>query len=164
MKEWEKVLEKDFDLICEGHLNNTGIVVDPDSGGSHLHCEDKWWVEQQSTEKKPVKIGGSPEQQKIIDYAWNTYKDKTFIYLLEAENGLWTPDRIHNPANNTTGTDHGLCGMNDTWFSDIIWEDGDRFFWDYKWQVRECYRLYTGGTKFYGLNNIGKSKLNFEWK
>lgn len=38
-----------LDLVCESHLNYSGIVVEDEVGNSHFHCEDRWWQEQVST-------------------------------------------------------------------------------------------------------------------
>lgn len=110
--------------------------------------------------KKPYKKGGSPEQQEKVHYAWEISKDPDFVYLLEAENGLWTHTRRHDPENNVVGVDWGLCGTNDYWHPQRV--NDPRFMTDWKWQVRECLTMYNGGTTFYG--NIPKAKHNFEWK
>jgi len=172
----KKTLERDYGVVCEIHKNNTNWVVPENAGNNHLHCrpveelpdplDDPEWVKVHHEINPPVrprKKNVGYDQQEKIDYAWEYSKDPDFIYLLEAENGLWTADRRHNPINNTSGVDYGLCGLNTTWFSDIIFAENDRFFWDWKWQIRECYKLYTGGTRFYGRDRKNEVKDNFEW-
>lgn len=94
--------------------------------------------------------GHSQEQQEVINLAWEVSKgDMRFIYLLTAENGEFTYRRIHNPINNSVGVDHGLCGVNDYYHSAIV--ENQRFFTDIRWQMQQCYDLYTGGTRFWGI-------------
>lgn len=114
--------------------------------------------------KRPYKKNASAEQQEKVDYAWGISKDPYFIYLLEAENGLWTHDRRHNPINNTVGVDWGLCGTNDYFHPTRT--NNPLFFSDWKWQTRECLTMFKGGTKFYGANpdNRAKASLNFIWE
>lgn len=117
-----------------------------------------------TAEKRPRKIGSSPEQQEKVQYAWEISKDPYFIYLLEAENGLWTHDRKHNPALNTAGVDWGLCGTNDYWHPQRV--NDPRFLSDWKWQMRECLTMYKGGTTFYGASPAARARAskNFIWE
>lgn len=119
---------------------------------------------QATAEKRPRKIGSSPEQQEKVDYAWEISKDPYFIYLLEAENGLWTHTRRHNPANNSAGVDWGLCGTNDYWHPQRV--NDPRFLGDWKWQMRECLTMFKGGTTFYGAKpaNRARASKNFVWE
>jgi hypothetical protein len=80
--------------------------------------------------------------------------DLTFLAMLDAENGQFTPDRVHND-----GHGHGFCGFDDRWWKFII--NDPRFVSDPYWQISECYSKYKGGTKFYGLGNVHKTKQNF---
>jgi hypothetical protein len=101
----------------------------------------------------PPKLTMGPhtqEQQDVIDYAWQISKgDKRFIILLTTENGEFTYQRIHPKVKGAVGRDTGLCGVNTYWHPDIV--NDSRFYTDWKWQLRECYRLYTSGTTFYGI-------------
>lgn len=101
----------------------------------------------------PTKTGASPAQNEKIAYAWSLSHDLRFIYTLNGENGLWTHNRRHNPANNARGVDWGLCGVNDYWHPKVV--SDPRFLTDWKWQMNECYRLWKGGTKFYGFSAVG---------
>lgn len=107
---------------------------------------------------------GSPEQQQYIDYAWNTYHDKNFIYLLKAENGLITPDRMHPQGYYCKGRlahDWGFGGVSDCHHSDIT--SNPLFFSDPYWQIDQVYRLYKGGTKFASRKNWPEMAQYFDW-
>jgi len=78
--------------------------------------------------------------------------DLEFLALLDAENGLWTPDRV-----GVTG-DIGFCQISPYYHPQIT---NDTRFYDPYWQIEKCYELYKGGTTFYGKKNIYKTKLNF---
>ncbi len=119
---------------------------------------------EKDKEKYPVMIGGSNEQNEKIRYAWEISKDKTFIYLLKAENGLISHDRRHSIAYWRKGKkyyDFGFCGVSNYYHPKIV--NDKRFFTDWKWQLNKCYELYKGGTTFYGRNNIWKVKKYFKW-
>lgn len=104
----------------------------------------------------------SEEQIQIINYAYEiSNQNKTFVYLLKAENGNISPQTVHDNGANAVGTDHGLCGISDYYHPEIV--NDPRFLSDWQWQVRECYRLFTGGTKFYGLSRIDKVKHFFKF-
>ena len=100
-------------------------------------------------------VGHSQEQQDVIDYAWQVSNgDMRFLYLLTAENGEYTYKRQHHAGANTVGIDFGLCGVNNYWHNDIV--SDPRFFTDREWQTRECYKLYTAGTTFWGIKRFDK--------
>jgi len=101
----------------------------------------------------PVKLGGTPEQNEKIKYAWEiSGYDLDFIYTLNGENAKWTHDRVHDNSANTVGTDLGF-GVNSYFHPEII---GDkRFFSDWKWQLDRVYQLYSGGVAFYGYSQKG---------
>jgi len=105
---------------------------------------------------------GSKEQQEIVCYAWDvSAHDKTFIYLLKAENGeidSTTKHRLPYRRNGKQYNDYGLCGVSEYYYPEIT---NDPRFKDWRWQVEQCYRLYKGGTKFYGRNNIPLVKKFF---
>lgn len=130
--------------------------------------------------KKPIHKGDK-KQQEYIDYAWEISHEPNFIYLLKAENGLITPDRKHAlsyklcdnsqgitvPPSNCyakkkgyywkTHWDWGFCGASDGYQKNTV-EDA-RFFTNWKWQLDQCYRLYKGGTTFYGIKRFRKDKI-----
>ena len=85
--------------------------------------------------------------------------DLNFLALLDAENGLWTMDRQSNARGTNGAYDYGFCQVNKGWHAEVV--NDERFFTDPKWQLEQCYRLYKGGTRFYGASKIWKTKQNF---
>jgi len=110
------------------------------------------------------------------DYAWNTYKDKEFMYMLATENGLFNHDKRSNvykdillfnndgtPLLNADGTQAfkrvyedswGFCQIHRYYHSDKV--NDPRFLTDPQWQMDTCYELFTGGTVFYGYKRYMK--------
>jgi hypothetical protein len=80
--------------------------------------------------------------------------DLDFLCTLDGENGLWTPDRLHDD-----GHGYGFCGHDDRWFPHII--NDSRFFSDPYWQLQECYQRYIDGTPLYGKSKCPKTKEYF---
>jgi len=115
-------------------------------------------------------------------YAWEVSGgDKDFVLTLNAENGAWTEDRVHDGKN-------FLCWDHASWDKRTApdqrtnaWkcrEKQEGWFWkahkdhgicgindgykkkikespnfsDWKWQVQKCLELYRGGTRFYGYD------------
>jgi len=98
---------------------------------------------EEVTKKTCIKKNVGDDQQKYVKIASDiSGGDIRFLGLLNAENGLWSPTRVHND-----GHGQGFCGIDDRWHSDII---NDKRFSDPKWQIEQCYKLWKGGTKFYG--------------
>ena len=99
--------------------------------------------------------GHTQEQQDVIDHAWEVSNgDMRFLYLLTGENGEYTYKRRHDPSLNTMGVDMGTCGINSYFHPTIV--NDPRFFTDMRWQIGECYRLYTEGTTFYAINRYDR--------
>lgn len=101
-------------------------------------------------------------QKKNVDETQNVFvryaseisgNDLDFLSTLEAENGLWTPDRI-----GVTG-DIGFCQISPYYHPHIT---SDPNFKDPQWQLRKCWELYTGGTRFYGYDKREALKSRFE--
>lgn len=111
-------------------------------------------------ELHPIHDGG-PEQQKVVDYAWAISHDKNFIYLLKAENGTFDPKRKSTWVGSNGYRDYGLCQINKGFHPEIVGDS--RFFTDWKWQADQCYRLYKGGTVFYGAKNEAAQVKHFKW-
>ena len=83
------------------------------------------------------------------NYAWNTFRDKEFMYMLASENGLYNHDR----KSLVKGEDSwGFCQIHRYYHPKIV--NDPRFFTDPAWQLGECYRLFKGGTTFYGYNRF----------
>jgi len=129
-----------------------------------LHCESVPWQKEQGL-LEPYLLQGSDKQNERVSYAWQISKDPNFIGTLDCENGKWNEDRWHDPSANTVGTDYGW-GVNDFYHPHIVWADGDRFFWDYKFNLDKTYELYASGTRFYcnTPSKIAKSLEKFGWR
>lgn len=112
-----------------------------------------------------VKTTAGEDQNQYIRIASkisNNHLD--FILTLNAENGLWTPDRISKPNRNGT-RDYGFCQLNSTYHWNFIQSDG---FKDPHTQLQYCWDLYKGyekrgivGKRFYGYNIRLKRKHEF---
>jgi len=97
----------------------------------------------------------SDTQVAYIDYAWKISCDPNFLYLLKAENGQFTPDRVHPRQPGSIGTDMGFCGINSYYHPEIV---KDPNFKDWKWQMDKCYSMYEGNVTFYGLIRLQTDK------
>jgi len=133
---------------CHAHieLRIDGVAVAYPTWANTVHNPKELCV------KKDV---GEEQQQYVRMAAEISNNDITFLALLNSENGLWTPDRTHND-----GIGFGFCGISRPWHNAII--DDERFLTDPHWQLEQCWRLYKGGTKFYG--NIDSQLDKFECK
>ena len=96
---------------------------------------------------------GEDQQQYVRMAAEISNNDLDFLATVNQENGLWTPDRVH-----MDGVGHGFCGISYPWHKEVI--EDTRFHNDPYWQLEQCWRLYSGGTRFYGFdvrhNSINK--------
>ena len=89
--------------------------------------------------------------------------DKNFVYLLEAENGMWDfkrrseyyKDGIREPS-------YGFCQIHAYYHPEIV--NDERFFTDQEWQLKKCYELYKDGVEFYGRSKIWKARQNIYFK
>ena len=115
----------------------------------------------------PTKIGASNEQNEMIAYAWEISKDKNFIYTIESESG-WVLDKVSGYNSNGT-RDWGLGQISAYWHPEIV--NDPRFQNnDWRWELSTVYKLYKGGTKFWGAERLKKDKnfynavaKNFIW-
>lgn len=158
-----------FETSSFNHQNNDSTTSNRPPSRVHNGINNTGTTEISSKglkkELRPIHHG-SPEQQKYIDYAWNTYHDKNLIYLMKAENGLITPDRKHTlsygcPKKRGVFNDWGFGGISDCWHPKIT--SDPRFFNDPYWQIDQVYRLYKGGTKFHSRPNWPKMAKYFDW-
>lgn len=108
-----------------------------------------------------VKKGASEGQQAVVDYAFQISQgDRSFIGLLEAENGLWDFKRQSEVRyNGKREQSYGLCQIHKSYHKKIV--NDKRFFTDWKWQLEQCWELYKQGTPFGGRKNIKKALKNF---
>lgn len=107
----------------------------------------------------------SAAQNEVIQYAWEISHDKDFLYTLKAENGLLTHDRRHDISHwcNRTSRwedDFGF-GVSACYHPNLV--GNPLFFTDWRWQLREVYKLYKGGTRFYGYDVRWKVKHHFKF-
>lgn len=102
----------------------------------------------------PIKKGASKRTQERVDYAWSISHDKDFIYTIEAENSKWDT--------NTVGItkDRGICQVSPYYHPEIV---NNPKFSDWKWQIDQCWKLYSGGTRFYGSDVRWKVVGRFSW-
>jgi len=85
--------------------------------------------------------------------------DLDFLALAESENGRWDPKRKSNVVGVNGYSDFGLLQINRGWYLNIVTDK--RFFTDIRWQIEQSYKLYKGGTKFWGAVNIPKNRAKF---
>ena len=110
-------------------------------------------IEEGETPPPILAQGHSQEQQETINLAWEVSNgDMRFLYLLTAENGEYSHDRVHPKQAGTIGTDHGYCGINDYYHRRLVLDP--RFLNDKRWQMQQCFRLYKEGTTFWGLRRF----------
>ena len=120
-----------------------------------------------------------PTYKTVEDYLLKISNDPKFVCTAKAENGLLTYKRKHNKSyllcwnwqaweekdppnqlyamskceNDTEGwfwrkhNDFGF-GVSDGYYKKIV--DDPRFFTDWRWNVDQTYKLYKGGTRFFG--------------
>ena len=111
-----------------------------------------------------IKKGVGVEVQIKIDYAYLiSGGDKDFVYTLTIENDNWTITRRHGLkywCSRTKGWsyDWGM-GISDCWHPEIT--NDERFFTDYRWHIEQAWKLYSGGSRFYGYDVRWKAKEKF---
>ena len=97
-----------------------------------------------------------------MQIAWEISHDKDFMYMLKAENGLLNHDRQSEVYNNgVREPSFGFCQIHRGYHPEIV--NDPKFFTDPKWQLEQCYRLWTGGTAFYGWHRF-KADWTFQQK
>lgn len=84
--------------------------------------------------------------------------DIDFLALLESENGLWSVDRKSNLVGANGYRDRGFCQINPGWHPEIF---NDKRFFEPRWQIEQCYKLYKGGTRFWAAKNIPLNRDKF---
>lgn len=136
-------------VVTSEHVSQTKQTVPPQEGKTPVKTQKKRIMKRK---------GWGEENQEKVQYAYELGGEQ-FVYLLNAENGQWTHKRRHPKIPGTIGTDWGMCGINDYYHPTIV--NNALFFTDWKWQMNQCYRIWKGGTTFYGARNIHKQKSLF---
>jgi len=117
------------------------------------------------TEILPYKKN-APWTDEFLHYAYTiSNKDKNFIALLACENGAITHERKHGLSywrNGKEYWDFGFCGISNYYHPQIV--NNPKFFTDWKWQMEQCYNLFRGGTRFYGLDRRESCEHIIEYK
>ena len=88
-------------------------------------------------------------QYKWTNYAWYTYRDKEFMYMLASENGLFNHDRQSLVPGEPS---YGFCQIHQGYHPEIV--NDPRFWNDPAWQLEKCYNMFKGGVKFYGYERL----------
>jgi len=116
------------------------------------------------SEDTPKKINGSPEQQEIINYAYEI-GNLDFVLMLEAENGTWETTRRSNRVGSNGYSDSGHCQLNRKYHHQFI---DSPAFQDYKLQLNYCWEVWKDAerkgrlnTTFYGIANRDRAAKNF---
>ena len=169
------------DLIAISGGSPWAVDYEPGtSDGSHVHAEfyidgenveafdsekDFDWCEEYRPEAtvRPYKIGATVEQQEYVDYAWDISQSKEFVEMLEAENGLWTPDRqSEHYHNGIREPSFGFCQIHMKYHPEVYSDYGVFVNDDPYWQLDLCWQYFSSGVAFYGAN-IDTSD-HFEWR
>jgi hypothetical protein len=127
-------------------------------------------IDCENEKGKLNKVGFPKEKKEMVDYACEISSgNKSFIYKLNAENGIWdfkrrstvwlrkAKDGKHNEicGKDLTGCWHedswGYCQIHRPDHPEIV--NDPRMFTDWKWQMDTCYRLFSGGTKMYAVSD-----------
>jgi len=104
---------------------------------------------------KVTMLNHSAFQNEVMRYAYQISNNKDFLYTLKAECG-----NIEINCLGDNGHSRGFCQIHDYFYPEII---SDPRFSDWKWQIDTCYRLYKGGTRFYGYDVRHKVKHHFKF-
>lgn len=118
-----------------------------------------WPTIQKSVTK--IKVGADNQEQ--VQYAFKL-GNFDFVLLNNTENGSWDWKLKHPVAYYRNGKayhDWGFCGISDYYYPEIV--SDPRMFTDWKWQMDQCFRLYAGGTTFYGIKHF-KNDADFRNK
>ena len=132
------------------YLNELWILHDRDLEFSVEVPEEMYAHLEMSKCGIVTKRGWTPHQSYWIRRALEIANcNKSFVALLNSENGNWNHRTIGVNPNGTR--DHGFCQINDYWHPEVVYHAK---FYDQEWQLKECYRLWTGGTRFYAKPHL----------
>jgi hypothetical protein len=96
-----------------------------------------------------------------VAYRISNY-DKEFLYMLKGENGLFNHDRQSLVySNGVREPSYGFCQIHNGYHPHIV--NDKRFFTDPEWQLKQCYKLWKGGTVFYGYKHRAKVIKHFKF-
>lgn len=127
------------DVMCDGESRPPVVSIDPPE-----QIAPAPRPKLAEIKGVPVKKNASAAMQEMVSYAWELSKDMDFVLTIEAESGF-------NPAArnvNRNGTvDSGIAQINHYYHPAIV---RDPRFKDWKWQLEQAWKLYAGGTKFFG--------------
>ena len=107
----------------------------------------------------PQVTGHSLEQIMVFRQAWKISGDKKFIMMLKGESGSVTIDKKSLVPGEPS---YGYCQIHAGYHPEIV--NDPQFFTDRDWQLEQCFRLWEGHTKFYGVANIPKINKFFTFK
>lgn len=108
--------------------------------------------------EKRCHLTSDPDNE-VVNTAWEISHDLSFLALLKAENGEFTIDRVSDLVGVNGYRDVGYCQINIGYHPEIYYDP--RFKTDMRWQLEQCWKLYKGGTKFWGAKNIPRMKKDF---
>ena len=121
--------------MCAGFLDSPASEDLKSKDQNFQKHEEIWYT----------KINVDEDQNQYVRYAAQiSNNDLDFLATLEAENGLWTSDRVGHTE------DLGFCQISPQYHAKIT--NDKRFFSDPYWQLDQCWQLYSGGTRFYGYD------------
>jgi len=90
-----------------------------------------------------------------MNVAYRISGDKEFMYMLASENSLLNHDRRSLVVTNgIREPSYGFCQIHRGYHPQIV--NDNRFWNDPEWQLEQCYRLWKGGTPFYGYDRYKK--------
>lgn len=118
----------------------------------------------QSNEYPYIPDGGYKND--VIKKAWDiSNKDKRFVLMLSTENGAFnttTKSKIGYKRRGGIHYDYGLCQLSSYYHPKYFDKDGKHWLdMTVDEQLEVCYKLYKGGTKFYGLDKGNPLKIIF---
>lgn len=109
------------------------------------------------------KIGAPDWVNERVEYAYHVSGGSIeFVSTIESENSEWTTDRLSNTSylrNGKRWYDVGICQISQYYHPKVV---ADERFGDWKWQIDQCWKMFKGGTKFYGNKSWKKNSKRFE--
>ena len=98
-----------------------------------------------------------------VRYAYSLSNSKVFVAMLEAENSTWNEYRKSNKFYYRKWKkwyDVWICQISQYYHPQIV---NNKNFYNWKWQIDTCYKMYKGWVKFYWLKNVKKTILRFNF-